>query len=284
MRARVLDFLRHGGDVEAFALELFRWQVTVSPVHRDFAAGVEPTSLHEIPAVPVRLCRALVFCTSRQGVTFRTSGTTGERGVHMMADTEAYDVAARLHFEACVTDPPPQALNLCPRAADSSLGHMMRMLFPDATADAPSGEGPVFVATTASRAAELPVMELPPGSVVMVTGGFKGDSPEHLDLRAGLGPHFRRIDEYGMTELSSQLWGAPGEGYLPPRWLVPYAVDPLSGEPTEGVGLLRFVDLANWSSLLAIETEDLGEVRGGRVFLQGRLQRAEPRGCSLAAE
>ena len=282
MKARVLDFLQNGGDVEAFALELFSWQVSVSSVHRDFAGGAEPKSLFEIPAVPVRLCKEVVFCTSDEGVTFRTSGTTGERGTHRMADTDAYDLAARLHFEASVSDPPERALNLCPVALDSSLGHMMRMLYPTSSTSLPSG--PVFVGTTASRSSEIPKVELPPGSVVMVTGGFKGDAPEELQLRERLGPHFRRIDEYGMTELSSQLWGAPGEGYRPPRWLVPYAVDPLSGERTDGVGLLRFVDLANWSSLLAIETEDLGAVREGRVFLQGRLPKAEARGCSLAAE
>jgi len=282
VKARVLDFLEHGGDVEALALELFEWQRSVSAVHRNFAAGVEPSTIYEIPAVPVRLCKEVVFCTASQGIDFRTSGTTGKRGLHRMADTQAYDRAARLQFEACVPDAPTTAMNLCPTAADSSLGHMMRTLFPDATTTLP--EGPVFIGTTASRASEIPDVELPPGSVVMVTGGFKGSAPEELRLRERLGPHFRRIDEYGMTELSSQLWGAPGEGYLPPRWLVPYAVDAATGERTEGLGLLRFVDLANWSSLLAIETEDVGEVRGGRVFLQGRLAKSEPRGCSLAVE
>ena len=282
MKQRVLELIEHGGDVEALALELFRWQVEHSPVHRRFAGAADPRSIREIPAVPVRLCKELVFCTSAEGVTFRTSGTTGTPGVHRMADTDAYDRAARTHFAACVPDPPPRALNLCPTAPDSSLAHMMRTLYPGSTTALP--EGPVFVGTTASRAGEIPSVELPPGSVVMVTGGFKGDDPRELHLRERLGPHFRRIDEYGMTELSSQLWGAPGEGYRPPRWLVPYAVDPLSGEPTEGVGLLRFVDLANWSSLLAIETEDLGQVVDGRVFLEGRLPRAEARGCSLAVE
>ena len=50
--------------------------------------------------------------------------------------------------------------------------------------------------------------------------------------------------------------------------------------PTE-----RFVDLANWASVLAIETEDLGRVdEHGRVHLVGRLPSSAPRGCSLSWE
>ena len=63
-----------------------------------------------------------------------------------------------------------------------------------------------------------------------------------------------------------------------------YAADPLSGEPAEE-GVLRFVDLANHQTVLAIETQDLGRILpDGRVVLLGRSLEAPLRGCSLTVE
>ena len=97
-----------------------------------------------------------------------------------------------------------------------------------------------------------------------------------------------------MTELCSQLWTdpvdagqAPGE-FVAPLWLRVYAVDPVTAVPTNGEGLLRFVDVANTDSVVAIETMDLGvvdhAVDGDRVWLRGRATGSELRGCSLRAE
>ncbi len=294
MRQQVLDFLADPGgpeQAEQLALELHAWQCAVSETHRRFAGGVQPVSYRDIPAVPVSLCRDLLFCTGPVAAVFRTSGTTsGARGEHAMVDTRVYEASLRAGFRRVLPSPPEHCVSLCPDAEDSSLGHMMRTLYPH---HGPLREdAPIFLATTGLAALGLLEQRwtLAPGSVVMVTGGFKGRRlelvPEELNagLRAALGPHFRRLDEYGMTELCSPLWGAPGEGFEPAPWCLPYTVDPASGRPCEGVGLLRFVDLASWSSLLAIETEDLGEIRDGRVFLHGRLEGAPARGCSLVAE
>ena len=50
-------------------------------------------------------------------------------------------------------------------------------------------------------------------------------------------------------------------------------------------GQLRFFDLANHWTVLAIETQDLGRIEAdGRVRYLGRLAGAPVRGCSLAAE
>jgi hypothetical protein len=100
---------------------------------------------------------------------------------------------------------------------------------------------------------------------------------------AAFGPEIQWVREYGMCELSSQLWDT-GEGYRAPPWLHVYTVDPISGAPCEGPGLLTFVDLANWGSCLAVETQDVGEVLGEEVVLHGRLPSAPARGCSLVLE
>jgi hypothetical protein len=146
----------------------------------------------------------------------------------------------------------------------------------------------------------------PPTSVVMVTGGFKGRSRavEKGELRAGIArafgvPETHVVGEYGMTELSSQLYegtlpGAelrgPRDVFLEPPWLRVVPVDPVSLEPVAPgeLGIARFVDLANVDSAVAVQTDDLvrrvGAGAGEGIELVGRREGAEPRGCSLALE
>jgi hypothetical protein len=147
---------------------------------------------------------------------------------------------------------------------------------------------------------------LPEGSRVMYTGGFKGRS-RVLDedaLRGVIGARFgvpddHLVSEYGMTELSSQLWSreriasprAARDGLLwIPPWLRVTPVDPVSLEPVaEGErGILRFDDAANLDSCVSIQTADVGLLvrTDGRPALRlfGRDPTAVPRGCSLAIE
>jgi hypothetical protein len=143
-------------------------------------------------------------------------------------------------------------------------------------------------------------LPLPPGSVVMQTGGFKGHvrTLDDAALAAatcaalGIAPE-QLIGEYGMTELSSQLYdggfgcGPGGQScYREPPWLRVTPVDAITLRPVaEGeVGLARFTDLCNVDSSLLILTQDqLRRVPGGVVLL-GRRRGASLRGCSLAVE
>jgi len=141
---------------------------------------------------------------------------------------------------------------------------------------------------------------LPDGSRIMETGGFKGRSRElsknelygYLSSRTGV-PRQRIVNEYGMTELLSQLYEpvlreglAGAEVHEPAPWLAVRALDPETLDPVrEGqVGLLAFYDLANVGSVCHVLTEDLGSVVGGRVRLVGRAAGSEPRGCSRAMD
>ncbi|MCB9579480.1 MAG: acyl-protein synthetase [Polyangiaceae bacterium] len=145
-------------------------------------------------------------------------------------------------------------------------------------------------------------LRTPKHTVIMQTGGFKGRTrsvaPEKLRARVarvfGIAKE-RVVGEYGMTELSSQLYegtlpGAELEGeaglYLPPPWLRVTAVDPITLRPVpEGeVGIARFVDLGNVDSAVAIVTQDRIVQRAGGIELLGRRPGAPLRGCSLAAE
>ncbi len=148
---------------------------------------------------------------------------------------------------------------------------------------------------------------LPTGSVVMQTGGFKGRTREVSmeELRAGVADAVqlasaRVVGEYGMTELTSQLYegtiaesalarqnpeASPGI-YFEPPWLRVTPVDPISlSAVAEGeAGLACFTDLGNVDSAVRVVTQDLVRREQGGIRLLGRQPGAPARGCSLAIE
>jgi len=136
-------------------------------------------------------------------------------------------------------------------------------------------------------------VELPAGSRVMETGGYKnrsrsmpkGELHALITERLGVTPD-NIICEYGMSELSSQAYalGAPAlPGFHFPSWARAQIISPETGrEVADGeTGQIRIFDLANVFSVAAIQTEDLAIRLGGGFDLIGRAQPAEPRGCSL---
>jgi hypothetical protein len=144
------------------------------------------------------------------------------------------------------------------------------------------------------------LVPLPEGSRIMETGGFKGarrEVPRSELYRRASGrvrvPVERIVNEYGMTELLSQLWepvltegGSASGWHVPPPWLRVRALDPatLRPLPDGDDGVLAFFDLANLGSVSHVLTEDIGCVREGRVRLRGRAPGSEPRGCSRAMD
>jgi hypothetical protein len=152
--------------------------------------------------------------------------------------------------------------------------------------------------------------QLPPGSRVMETGGYKNRSRSlpraelHALITKQLGiPLSHIVSEYGMSELSSQAYdgvsavkcevsGAAarntqyaGRVFHFPPWARVQIISPETGlEVGESeTGLIRVFDLANVYSVLALQTEDLGIRRSDGFELVGRAANAEPRGCSLMA-
>ncbi len=132
-------------------------------------------------------------------------------------------------------------------------------------------------------------VQLPAGSRVLETGGYKGRSRSlpkaelHRLITERLGvPAAHIVCEYGMSELSSQAYDTGGHFHFPP-WARARVISPENGrEVAEGeTGLLQVFDLANTFSVMAIQTEDLAIRRGAGFELIGRAERSEPRGCSL---
>lgn len=142
--------------------------------------------------------------------------------------------------------------------------------------------------------ADLSPLRLPRGSWLLETGGFKGRSREvsKAELYAQLARIFSVRDdaiwnEYGMSELSSQAYarGTDGLHHTPP-WARVLVIDPATGREVRigQRGLVRWIDLANTDSVLALQTLDVAERTAQGFRLIGRLPRTEPRGCSLSAE
>lgn len=291
-----------------------------------------------VPTDVFRFARVACHPPELDARTFLTSGTTsGQRGAHHLHDLSLYDVAAK-HAARHALFPDRKRLRLlilAPTARDapeSSLSYMLgrfvdwfgtdesRHLW---TAEGPDVDG-LRAALAESVAARTPVallgtsfalvhaedtlggarFELPQGSRIMQTGGFKGrsrtlDAPEMLlalSTRYGV-PEPLIIQEYGMTELCSQGYESTlrdallGQPIAPrhlwmPGWVHAQPVDPehlrpvRAGEP----GLLRIEDLANLDSVCAIQTADLSVRDDSGLRLLGRAPDAVARGCSLAVE
>lgn len=284
---------------------------------------------------------------SRVQRVFRTSGTTrgaGSRGAHYVLDLDLYRASLTPNIEAHLypPGPVPRLLALVPspdEVPDSSLSFMLA----EALSVLSDGDGGFFVrpsegldvvglsrALATATEEGVPVLlagtafafvhwlgylaetasryELPAGSRILETGGFKGRSralsrPEFYQAlsSAHAVPIERIVNEYGMTELLSQryepLLSEPQSGssagslehrrHVAPPWMRTRVLDPVSLEPVPvgREGLLCHYDLANAGSVMAVLTEDLGSVDDeGRLRFAGRLEGAEPRGCSLAMD
>ena len=313
-------------------------QRAANPVLRRFwdaSPGGPPTVWHEIPPVPAAAFRDIPIVSGTPEVIFRTSGTTrggGGRGEHHVLSLDLYRASARANYRRHLVhgDKPLRLLSLIPNprtVPDSSLSTMAGFIaaepevaatawafHPDdgvdieAVRNAAAADDPVLLLTTAFALVHLldalgdERIQLPAGTRMMETGGFKGRVAE-VDRATLYGraehalniPRSCIVNEYGMTELLSQAYDGvagtapplPSRVHRFPPWVRTRALDPatLAPLPPGEPGLLAHFDLANVGSVCHILTEDFGHTtRDGGVRLLGRAKGATPRGCSLAAE
>ena len=291
------------------------------------------------PALPTdvfRFRRIAAHPEERDLRVFRSSGTTSsERSVHVYCDLGLYDLAARVAARYMLF-PDVDRMRLVilapheDEARDSSLEYMLarfaewfgtqctwvwrrgtldhELLTKQLRSAETSGQpvavlGTSFAFVHAEDGLGDRRFELPPGSRVMQTGGYKGRSRE-VDpevLLAAIGARYgvtatRIINEFGATELSSQMYGTtlreeldgsqgPRRLWVPP-WVRATPVDPDTLQPVDGdtVGILRIDDTANLDSVCCIQTADLARRLDDGIVVLGRAPGAVPRGCSLAAD
>jgi hypothetical protein len=289
-----------------------------------------------VPTDAFRFQRLATFPESEDVRVFHTSGTTsGTRGMHALRDLSLYDHAARVSGKRMffpdvermrlVLFVPPEH-----EVADSSLGYMIARYaewFGDdvawvvhdgavdvAALDAALGRaiearepvallGTSFAFVHADDALGARRYALPSGSRIMQTGGFKGRSRtiEPDAMRAMLASRYGVpepfiVAEYGMTELSSQLWestlaetltGRVGaRRLLAPGWMrvMPVSPDVLAPIAGPAEGLFRLDDMVNLDTIAAIQTSDRVVRCEDGFLVLGRAEGATPRGCSIAAD
>ncbi|GAC1526164.1 MAG: coenzyme F390 synthetase [Polyangiales bacterium] len=309
----------------------------------DVASLSKAADIPAVPTDAFKVTRVATFDASETAATFRTSGTTiGTRGAHAFRDVSTYDAAAvafgRRWLARDLARPVPVII-LGPspeQAPDSSLVRMCAAFVeafghpaPASTTYLIDGDGVLDVAAFDERVAialarATPMLilgtsfafvhfvdavgkasfELPRGSRVMQTGGYKGRSREVPPevLRADLARVFDLdvrsiVGEYGMTELSSQFYErtlfdeqAPLGVYAEPPWarVVPVDPDTLAPVAEGAVGIARIIDLMNVDSAVVLLTQDqvrrVGAQDSGGFELLGRAAGAPPRGCSIAID
>ena len=306
------------------ALRVFQHQMENNRSYQRYCEALgrdEVSSWREIPALPTDAFKFPSYplrCFPAEETVrfFLTSGTTREvRGCHEFRNLDLYEASIRHGWKSLELPEilNPWFLSQMPEVAqNSSLVHMFHAL-----ADVPSerwlidAEGRMDLSRLADETqpvaffstalALLRMMEsqspvaLPADSWVFETGGYKGltEALEPEEFRRRVGDFFqipahRILNEYSMTELSSQFYRWPGEPcHRGPEWTRIRVINPETGLPaTDGEpGYLEIIDLANLDSVMAIRTQDLAIAHGDSAFLLlGRDPGALPRGCSRASD
>lgn len=291
----------------------------------------------DIPAVPIDAFKAMELRSEPASATervFMTSGTTGRaaRGRHFHPQLDVYDLSMKRYFARrfmqgaerlpmAILFPDEQAM------PNSSLAHYLalaksefgtpesRYFLGAEGLDMPglcaaleesqrSGQPYALLGASFSLVHVMDALraqgrrfQLPAGSRILDTGGYKGQSRElpleefYADLSDLLGvPRTHCINMYGMTELSTQFYDA-GNAVLPsvksgPHWIRSRLVEPITGRSVAAGerGILVHCDLANYNSVSTILTEDVGLWADGGFLLLGRAEGAAAKGCSLAVD
>ncbi len=332
LQPRLLALIRRGVDTPTtdaefneLALEVFAFQSTHNPIYRAYCENLRTTVRHwkEIPAVPTSAFKEFeiaCFPASEAVAEFHTSGTTTDKpGRHFFKTLELYEAAILPNFAAHLL---PDGVRLpmiiltpsLAEAPHSSLTHMMEVVALEFGArcvyqmpETLPADQPVFLLGTAFAFVHLfedcesqgRKYSLPTGSRAMETGGFKGRTravakPDlYAMFQRYLGiPTERVVNEYGMTELSTQFYdatlrlGRRSDVKTVPPWARVLVVNPVTGKECalHEPGLIRVLDLANLWSAMCLQTEDVGVAVENGFEIRGRAAGASVRGCSLTAE
>jgi len=318
LEERIRNF--KGSDFEALALDVFQFQYENVPTYRsfcDYSGRQRPTCIEEIPFLPIRFFKShqIIAQNLPAAITFKSSGTGGERSIHQVASTELYTHTFRKIYQNQIGDPKDQViLALLPNyieQGESSLVFMVDQLIRDTQSEL-SGfflkdhkalvgqyqkavEQHKQVVIFGVSYALLDLADLKPDlskAIVIETGGMKGRRKEitKVELHEALKNGFNCSNiasEYGMTELLSQGYSLknglfqPGETM---RILIREVNDPYHYLNHGKTGGINIIDLANLYSCSFIETQDLGKLHADGFEIMGRFDHSDVRGCNLLVQ
>lgn len=308
---RIID---PASDEEALVNELWQYQCAHNPIMKRYT---EELQLSAPASIPISFFKSFEMKDGDWSpqVIFESSGTTGQiPSRHFVKDTNWYNKIALRGFHERFGTEKYRILALLPsylERGNSSLVFMMQHwieqfglpgsgfyldnldeLVNHLREAGAAGEKALLMGVSFALLdlAERGDVKVPPGTLIIETGGMKGRRKEltraelHATLREGLGAT-EIHSEYGMTELLSQAYTVDGFRFRPSSSLLvrisDLHLDRLS-VPTGRVGRIQLIDLANVHSCAFIATDDLGRMHPDGTFeVLGRIDNAELRGCNL---
>lgn len=314
---------------EKKARRIFAHQLKHNAIYRRFceALGVkEVNSQSEIPLLPIQAFKDSKVVTDsdyaesndqRPTLTFESSGTGGmSRSRHYVMNAELYRHAILKGFRHFYnldkwviwgytpgySDNPNSSLiwmiNELIKQDSSSMSCFLPLNEPLSKKELQQVEeaGSRLVIFGAAFGlldlSEISKVKLPPGSIIIETGGMKTYRREisrkelHQRLSDGFGIDKQNIhSEYGMAELLSQAYATGGKWFRTVPWMQVSIRDPENPSrvlPPFYEGLIGIVDLANVHSCAFILTEDKGVMdKKGRFQVLGRWNPKDLRGCNF---
>lgn len=305
-------------------LKLFRHNSENNPVYNRFiqAFGLKSgtdLSVSKIPLLPIKAfkdARVLIEGANPE-ITFTSSGTSSmHKSRHFMPDPYLYKKSIETEFYKHFPKDEYSILCYTPGYSenpDSSLIWMLKTLVEGDTSGLSSflplnkpltlsDTKPIYennrniilfgAAFGLMDMIENGSVSLPEGSHIIETGGMKTHRREmtRTALRNALSEGFQ-VDnnhihsEYGMCELTSQMYAIGSNQFTVPDWVrvtIRNPENPFERCETGAEGKIGIIDLANVYSCPFILTDDRGVMdESGRFQVLGRWSNADPRGCNF---
>ena len=315
--------IKSESDFEGLSLNLFDFQLKNNPVYAQYASLIlnnkAPNNIFEIPFLPIDFFKKEQIICKGQGVeeVFLSSGTTGDKSKHLVADLSIYKKSYLQAFEQFYGDIADYCiLALLPSYKEregSSLIYMVDDLITksqhpksgfylnnlaelsETIKELESKEQKVILFGVTYALLDLAAQHPQhlKHTIIMETGGMKGKRKEMLkeEVHKILKHSFVAENihsEYGMTELLSQSYSKGNNIFKSPPWkkiLIRDVNDPLSIIGNNKTGGINVIDLANIYSCPFIATQDLGRTFDDNSFsVLGRFDNSDVRGCNLMVQ
>lgn len=299
-------------------LDVYKYQAKNNLVYKKFIELLnkkEPTSIKEIPFMPISFFKNFKISTAQKtDITFTSSGTSNTgQSKHPVHKLSLYQKSCVESFTQFYGNPNNYVFYcLLPNYLEregSSLVYMLDYFLknnPNTESGfflynhkelkgrieetEKQGKKAILLGVTYALLDFFETYKLNLNhTIIMETGGMKGQRKEltreelHTFLKDRSG--VKEIhSEYGMTELLSQAYSTGKGSFKCPPWMKVLAGDtddPLGISP-KSHGNLKIIDLANLYSCSFLQTDDLGRFYKDDSFeVIGRMDYTDVRGCNL---
>ena len=312
--------IKNQSNFEELALKTYHYQNKHNDFYSEYSSfilkGKRPATTKQIPFLPINFFKTnkIILNNLNHKLIFKSSGTSGVRSSHYVADLELYKKSFINNFtqhykkieDICI-------IGLLPSYetnGGSSLIYMINELIKISN----NKHSGFYNNNFQKLDKTLKTLELNKTNTILIgvsyalldfgkaypqklrntivieTGGMKGKRKEILkeELHKTLEDYFGLNNihsEYGMTELLSQAYSKKNGIFHTPKWmniLIRDINDPLSILDINKLGGVNIIDLANLNSCSFIATDDLGiKLNENEFKINGRLSNSDIRGCNL---